>query len=117
MSNLNDPLKESYIGKVGDALAPYTDDLKAKKYDPTDLIADLTGAGKAIEAAHKARVDAEQTTAAAVQAEHDLREARYAQAADAVSLTEGLLGKTHPLPANRTRPPAKPTRYSCIQTG
>ena len=30
MSDLNDPLKESYIGKVGDALSPYVAELKAK---------------------------------------------------------------------------------------
>ena len=66
MSDLNDPLKESYIGKVGDALSPYVAELKAKNFDPTSLIGQLTGAGLVIEMADKARQAAEQTFAAAV---------------------------------------------------
>ena len=59
MSDLNDPLKESYIGKVGNALNPYADELKAGGFDASALITQLTGAGKVIEAADKVRKDAE----------------------------------------------------------
>ena len=98
MSDLNDPLKESYIGKVGDALAAYTADLKAKSFDPTALAAQLTGAGLVIENADKARKLAEKAAADAVVNVHMVREGFYAQATSAVSLVEGLLGKAHPLP-------------------
>jgi len=37
-------LKDSYIGKVADALAPYTAELTAKGFDPTSRIGQLTGA-------------------------------------------------------------------------
>ena len=98
MSNLNDPLKESYIGKVGDALKPYAAELTAKKFDPTDRIAQLTGAGDVIEAADKVRTDAENALAAAVANERKVRDDFYALAAGTVSLVEGVLGKDHPLP-------------------
>ncbi len=98
MSDLNDPLKESYIGKVGDALTPYVAELTAKGFDPTILIGQLTGAGKQIEASGKTRKDAEQAVTAAVANEHNTREQFYSQATGTVSLVEGLLGKDHPLP-------------------
>ena len=98
MSYLNDPLKESYIGKVGDALSPYVAELKAKNFDPTSLIGQLTGAGLVIEMADKARQAAEQTFAAAVANVHNMREGFYTQATGSVSLVEGLLGKNHALP-------------------
>ena len=69
MADLNDPLKESYIGKVGDALTPYTAELTAKGFDPASRITELTGAGKKIEDASKIRADAEQALAAAVKSE------------------------------------------------
>jgi hypothetical protein len=98
MSDLNDSLKESYIGKVGNALIPYADELKAGGYDATALITQLTGAGKVIETADKARKDAEKAVAAAVINEHTTRENFYTQATGTVSLVEGVLGKNHPLP-------------------
>ena len=98
MSNLNDPLKESYIGKVGDALKPYTAELKAGGYDPTTVIATLTGAGDVIEAADKVRLANEQALADSVANVHTIREGFYTQATTAVSLTEGVLGKNHALP-------------------
>ena len=97
MSDLNDPLKESYIGKVGDALKPYTADLTAKGFDPTARITQLTGAGEVIENADKARKAAEQALAAAVINEHTTREGFYTTATATVSLVEGLLGKDHVL--------------------
>jgi len=97
MSDLNDPLKESYIGKVGNALTPYADELKAGGYDATALITQLTGAGKVIETADKARKDAEKAVAAAVINEHTTRENFYTQATGTVSLVEGVLGKDHAL--------------------
>ena len=98
MSDLNDPLKESYIGKVGDALTPYTVELKAKGFDPTSLITQLTGAGVLIESADKSRQTTEQAFNLAVTNVHNVREGFYTQATGTVSLVEGLLGKAHPLP-------------------
>jgi hypothetical protein len=98
MSDLNDSLKESYIGKVGDALTPYTAELTAKGFDPAILITQLTGAGKVIEKADKDRKDAEKAAAEAVANEHKVREQFYTQATGTVSLVEGLLGKDHALP-------------------
>ena len=49
MADLNDPLKDSYIGKVADALGPYSVDLTAKGFDPSSRITQLTGAGLLIE--------------------------------------------------------------------
>ena len=98
MSDLNDPLKESYIGKVGDALTPYVAELKAKNFDPTALIAQLTGAGAVIETADKARATAEDAATAAIANVHNVREGFYTQATNTVSLVEGLLTKNHPLP-------------------
>ena len=98
MSDLNDPLKDSYIGKVGDALIPYSAELTGEGFDPTARIADLTGAGKKIEAAGKARSEAEDALAAAIKNEHAVRDQYYTMATGTVSLVEGLLGKSHALP-------------------
>lgn len=98
MPGLNDPLKESYIGKVGDALKPYAAELTSKGFDPTARITELTGAGDQIEAADKTRKDAEAALATAVANEHDLREKFYTSATTTVSAVEGVLGKNHPLP-------------------
>lgn len=98
MSDLNDPLKESYIGKVGDALKPYAAELKTKGFDVTDRITQLTGAGDQIEAADKIRKEAEEALATAVANEHTLREGFYTTATATVSAVEGVLGKSHPLP-------------------
>ncbi len=38
MSDLNDALKDSYIGKVADALQPYTTELTTAAFDPTSRI-------------------------------------------------------------------------------
>ena len=98
MSDLNDPLKESYIGKVGDALAPYSDDLKAKNFDPTSRIEQLTSAGKLIEGASKLRKQAEEAVSTAIANEQAVRTQFYTLATGTVSLVEGLLGKDHALP-------------------
>jgi hypothetical protein len=98
MAELNAPLTESYIGKVGDALTPYTTELTGKGFDPTTRIAELTGAGKQIEDAGKARSVAEDALAAAIKNEHAVRDQYYTLASGTVSLVEGLLGKTHVLP-------------------
>ena len=98
MSDLNDPLKESYIGKVGDALKPYAAELKTNGFDATDRITALTGAGEQIEAADKVRTDAQDAFASAVVNEHNLRQNFYTTATTTVSLVEGVLGKDHPLP-------------------
>ncbi len=98
MSNLNDPLKESYIGKVGDALKPYAAELTTKGFDPAARITQLTGAGDVIEAANKTRTDAENALATAVANERKVRDDFYTLAAGTVSLVEGVLGKDHPLP-------------------
>lgn len=97
MSDLNDPLKDSYIGKVADAMTPYGDDLKAKGFDPASRIAQLGGAGALIEGAVKARKQAEEAAATAVTNEQALRSQFYTLATGTVSLVEGLLGKTHAL--------------------
>ena len=99
MSDLNDPLKDSYIGKVADALGPYTDDLKAKGFDPASRIDQLGKAGGLIENAGKARKSAEKAAADAVKNEQDLRAQFYKLATDTVSLVEGLVGKNHDLTA------------------
>lgn len=97
MSDLNDPLKDSYIGKVADAITPYIDDLKAKNFDPTSRIEQLTGAGPLIETAGKARIAAEDAASKAVEAEQNLRTTFYKLSTDTVSLVEGLLSKDHAL--------------------
>jgi len=97
MSDLNDSLKDSYIGKVGDALTPYTEELKGKGFDPASRVTQLTGAGPLIESAHKLRVAAEKSASDAVQHEQDVRGQFYTLATTTVSLVEGLLGKTHEL--------------------
>ena len=103
MSDLNDSLKESYIGKVGDALTPYAAELTTKGFDPATLITQLSGAGKVIEKADKDRKDAEKAAADAVANEHKVREQFYTQAAGTVSLVEGVLGKSHELPIKLRR--------------
>src|SRR5438105_9812615 len=97
MADLNDPLKDSYIGKVADALGPYTDDLKAKEFDPTSRIQQLTGAGPLIEGAGKLRKQAEEAAKQAVANEQGVRSQFYKLATDTVSLVEGLVGKDHAL--------------------
>ena len=97
MADLNDPLKDSYIGKVADALGPYTADLTAKGFDPASRITQLTGAGPLIEGAGRARKSAEKALADAVKNEQDLRVQFYKLATDTVSLVEGLMGKSHEL--------------------
>ena len=98
MSDLNDPLKESYIGKVADALTPYTDELKAKGFDPASRVTQLTGAGPLIESAGKLRKQADDSASLALQHEQDVRTQFYTLATSTVSLVEGLLGKAHELP-------------------
>jgi len=98
MADLNDPLKESYIGKVADALTPYTDDLKAKGFDPASRIQQLTGAGPLIESASKLRQQADASVTTAVANEQGVRTQFYTLATSTVSLVEGLLGKDHALP-------------------
>jgi len=99
MADLNDPLKDSYIGKVADALGPYTTELKDKGFDPASRIDQLTKAGPLIENAGKARKSAEKAAADAVKNEQDLRVQFYKLATDTVSLVEGLVGKGHELTA------------------
>lgn len=97
MADLNDPLKDSYIGRVADALGSYTDELKSKGFDPASRIQQLTGAGPLIENASKLRKQAEQSASDAVKNEQALRSQFYKLATDTVSLAEGLLGKDHAL--------------------
>ena len=99
MSDLNDPLKESYIAQVAVALKPYATELTTLGFDPTARIAELTGAGPQIEVARKAHTEADEALAAAIRAEQKLRNTYYTMAANTVSLVEGLLGKNHALPA------------------
>jgi len=70
---------------------------KAGGYDATALITQLTGAGKVIETADKARKDAEKAATVAIINEHTMRENFYTQATGTVSLVEGVLGKDHAL--------------------
>lgn len=98
MADLNDPLKESYIGKVADALTPYNDELKAKGFDPASRIQQLTSAGPLIENASKLRKQAEASVTAAITNEQGVRAQFYTLATSTVSLVEGLLGKNHALP-------------------
>jgi hypothetical protein len=97
VADLNDPLKDSYIGKVADALAPYTAELTAKGFDPTSRIGQLTGAGPLIENAGKLRKAAEKAVSDAVKNEQDLRAQFYKLSTDTVSLVEGLVSKDHEL--------------------
>lgn len=97
MSDLNDPLKESYIGRVADALSSYSAELTAKGFDPASRITELAGAGILIEDAGKARKIAEKAASDAVKHEQGLRDKHYKLAADTVSLVEGLLSKDHEL--------------------
>lgn len=97
MSDLNDALKDSYIGKVADALEPYTTELTTAGYDPTSRIAQLSGAGKLIESAAKLAGQAQDAATAAVQHAQDVRNQFYTLATATVSLVEGELGKNHAL--------------------
>jgi hypothetical protein len=99
MSDLNDALKDSYIGKVADALVPYTDELKTAGFDPTNRITQLEGAGSLIESAGKLAIQAQAAATAAVQHTHDVRDQFYTLAAGTVSSVEGAVGKNHPLTA------------------
>ncbi|MCX6896028.1 MAG: hypothetical protein NTZ16_11125 [Verrucomicrobia bacterium] len=98
MADLNDPLKDSYIGKVGDALTPYTAELTAKGFDPASRVTQLTGAGELIESAGKLRKAAEKAASDAIKNEQMVRDQFYTLASSTVSLVEGLLGKNHELP-------------------
>lgn len=97
MSDLNDPLKDSYIGRIADATGPYTDELKAKGFDPTSRIEQLNGAGVLIEKAIKVRKAAENAASDAVENEQAIRDQFYKLSTDTVSLVEGLLSKDHNL--------------------
>ncbi len=97
MSDLNDPLKDSYIGKVADALGPYSAELAAKGFDPVSRISQLSGAGLLIENAGKLRRSAEKAATDAVKNEQDLRASYYKLSTDTVSLVEGLVSKDHEL--------------------
>jgi hypothetical protein len=110
MSDLNDPLKESYIGKVADAITAYVDELKAKGFDPTSRIDQLTQAGRLIEGASKVRKAAEKALAEAIASEQALRDQFYKLATETVSLAEGLLGKTPSAHRVAARPARRPHR-------
>jgi len=97
MSDLNDALKDSYIGKVADALEPYTTELTTAGFDPTSRITQLGGAGKLIESAGKLSQQAQDAATAAVQHTQDVRTQFYTLATTTVSLVEGTLGKNHAL--------------------
>ncbi len=97
MSDLNDPLKDSYIGQVADAIAPYTAELTAKGFDPASRLEQLSGAGKLIEGAVKARKAAEKSASDAISNEQGVRGQFYKLSTDTVSLVEGLLSKDHEL--------------------
>ncbi len=113
MADLNDPLKDSYIGKVADALGPYTTELKDKGFDPASRITQLTGAGPLIEGAGKARKSAEKALADAVKNEQDLRAQFYKLATDTVSLVEGLAGKGHEAARPARGPHRQPDARRC----
>lgn len=97
MSDLNDALKDSYIGKVADALQPYTDELKAAGFDPTSRIEQLSGAGQLIESAAKLAQQQQDAASAAVQQTQDVRSQFYTLATTSISSVEGALGKSHAL--------------------
>ena len=97
MSDLNDALKDSYIGKVGDALQPYAAELTTAGFDPTSRITQLGGAGQLIESAAKLSKQAQDAATAAVQHTQDVRTQFYTLATTTVSSVEGALGKNHEL--------------------
>lgn len=97
MSDLNDPLKESYISQVANVLKPYTTELTTAGFDPTSRITQLDGAGELIENAGKLRRSAETAANDAIKNEQAIREQFYKLSTDTVSLVEGLFGKNHPL--------------------
>lgn len=97
MPDLNDPLKDSYIGQVADALKPYTAELTAAGFDPTSRITQLAGAGELIQNAAKARESAEKAASDAIKNEQAIRSQFYKLSTDTVSLVEGLVSKDHPL--------------------
>jgi hypothetical protein len=97
MSDLNDALKDSYIGKVADALQPYTAELTTAGFDPTSRITQLGGAGQLIESAGKVSKQAQDAATAAVQHTQDVRSQFYTLATATVSSVEGALGKGHAL--------------------
>jgi hypothetical protein len=73
MSDLNDTLKDSYIGKVADAIQPYAAELTTAGFDPTSRLTQLSGAGTLIESAAKLGKQALDAATAAVQHTQDLR--------------------------------------------
>ncbi|HEY5042125.1 MAG TPA: hypothetical protein VIK53_08990 [Verrucomicrobiae bacterium] len=97
MSDLNDALKDSYIGKVADALQPYAAELTTAGFDPASRIAQLGGAGLLIESAAKLSKQAQDNASAAVQHTQDVRTQFYTLATGTVSSVEGALGKNHEL--------------------
>jgi hypothetical protein len=97
MSDLNDALKDSYIGKVADALQPYVTELKAGGFDPTSRITQLGGAGQLIESAARLSKQAQDAATAAVQHTQDVRNQFYTLATATVSSVEGAVGKGHEL--------------------
>ncbi len=97
MAALNDSLTDSYIGKVGNALGPYTTELTTAGFDPASRIEQLSGAGALIEGAIKVRKAAEKAASAAADAEQKIRNQFYKLSTDTVSLVEGLLSKDHEL--------------------
>jgi hypothetical protein len=98
MSDLNDALKDSYIGKVADALPPYADELKAAGFDPASRITQLSGAGQLIESAAKLASQAQDAATAAGQHTQDVRGQFYTLATGTVSTVEGALGVTDLIP-------------------
>jgi len=97
MSDLNDALKDSYIGKVADALQPYAAELTTAGFDPTSRITQLSGAGQLIESAAKLSGQAQVAATAAVQHTQDVRTQFYTLATTTISSVEGALGKNHEL--------------------
>jgi len=77
MSDLNDALKDSYIGKVADTLEPYKTELTTAGFDPTSRITQLEGAGQLIESAAKLSQQAQDAATAAVQHTQDVRTQFY----------------------------------------
>jgi hypothetical protein len=97
MSDLNDALKDSYIGKVADALQPYTAELTTAGFDLQPH-----PATRRSRPAHRERGQVEQQVqdaVAAVQHTQDVRTQFYTLATTTISSVEGALGKSHELSA------------------
>jgi hypothetical protein len=95
MSDLNDALKDSYIGKVADALQPYAAELTTAAFDPTSRITQLSSAGQLIESAAKLAKQAQDAATAATQHTHDVCTQFYTLAT--ISSVEAALDKNHEL--------------------